>query len=284
MLSSNDVREIKFSRAMGGYKQEEVDSFLDSVESDYRQYEARTDALQKRVEELTKEIDKYKDSQSSLQNILIGAQQLADRTVNDAKAKAAEIIAGANSAVEDVKKEATVLSQKLNEEISAKHSAAEKEISDMLKKAEARKQMVTAATQDIIDRQQALFDKSKVTAAQFRAELMDLYKKHVELIKELPDATDMDPTRIAAAVDVLLEKEDVLNTKHVETAAQEDNYVSADDKIEAEQPSEQSAFTNISDNSVNNDRSSGFSIDTSVTDEKPNDNNFDNGFFSKSKK
>ena len=27
MLSANDVREVKFAKAMGGYKQEEVDIF-----------------------------------------------------------------------------------------------------------------------------------------------------------------------------------------------------------------------------------------------------------------
>ncbi|MBO4734390.1 MAG: DivIVA domain-containing protein, partial [Clostridia bacterium] len=39
MLSAKDVRSITFSKQVNGYRREEVDVFLDKVESDYENYE-----------------------------------------------------------------------------------------------------------------------------------------------------------------------------------------------------------------------------------------------------
>ena len=39
MLSALEIKNVKFSKAMGGYKQEEVDILLDKIEADIGQYE-----------------------------------------------------------------------------------------------------------------------------------------------------------------------------------------------------------------------------------------------------
>ncbi len=39
MLSVAEIRNVKFTKAMGGYKQEEVDVLLDRIEADYTQFE-----------------------------------------------------------------------------------------------------------------------------------------------------------------------------------------------------------------------------------------------------
>ncbi len=39
MLSVAEIRNVKFTKAMGGYKQEEVDVLLDRIEADYIQFE-----------------------------------------------------------------------------------------------------------------------------------------------------------------------------------------------------------------------------------------------------
>ena len=52
MLSSKEIREIKFSKAVGGYKQDEVDVLLDKVEADYETYERNIRELNAAVEAL----------------------------------------------------------------------------------------------------------------------------------------------------------------------------------------------------------------------------------------
>ena len=39
MLSAAEIRNVKFTKAMGGYKQEEVDVLLDRIETDYNQFD-----------------------------------------------------------------------------------------------------------------------------------------------------------------------------------------------------------------------------------------------------
>ena len=85
MLNSKEIRNVKFSKSMGGYKQEEVDIFLDKIEADYISYEKITTEFQQKIDTLNKEIDDYKNSQSSIQNVLLSAQKLADQIIEEAK-------------------------------------------------------------------------------------------------------------------------------------------------------------------------------------------------------
>ena len=74
MLSSTDIRDIKFSKAVGGYRQDEVDVLLDKVEADYEQNERTIRALQDEIQRLNREIEGYKSSQDSIQQVLLNAQ------------------------------------------------------------------------------------------------------------------------------------------------------------------------------------------------------------------
>ena len=100
MLNSKDSRNVKFSKSVGGYKQEEVDILLDKVEADYEQFERVTRELQGKIDALEKDISGYKTSQDSLQNVLLSAQKLADQIVDEAKAKSEQIVKNAEASIE----------------------------------------------------------------------------------------------------------------------------------------------------------------------------------------
>ena len=57
MLSALEIKNVKFSKAMGGYKQEEVDILLDKIEADIGQYERLVRELQTKNEALNSEIE-----------------------------------------------------------------------------------------------------------------------------------------------------------------------------------------------------------------------------------
>lgn len=206
MLSSNDVRDVRFSKAMGGYKQEEVDTFLDSVEEDYRQYEAYVKSLQEKLSAVTAEAQEYKNSQSSLQSVLISAQQLADSIVSEAKNKAQKILDDAKAAAEVATSEAKNMLVNFDEKLGEKRDAAQKELDEILKKGEAKRTAIEAATADSVKREQALFDKIRLEIAAFKNELMEAYKKHIEIISKLPDCVAMDAESAAAAVALEFDK------------------------------------------------------------------------------
>ncbi len=207
MLSSNDVREVKFSKAMGGYKQDEVDAFLDTVEENYKEYEAYVKSMQQRVDALNSEITEYRTNQNSLQNVLLSAQQLADNIVNEAKAKAEQIISEAKNTAEAATAEAKNMLGNFDAKLTEKKANAEKELKAELEKANAKKTSVEAAAADAVKRQQALFDKIRIEVAAFKNDLMEQYKKHIEILSKLPDNVAMDATRAAEAIALVYDEQ-----------------------------------------------------------------------------
>ncbi len=207
MLTANDIREVRFSKAVGGYKQDEVDTLLDAIEEDYTLYEEHIAELVNKIEALTNEIESYKNSQSSLQSILLEAQKLADKTVNDAKEKAAMIINEAKAAADNAAGEAKLLLDTFDVKFSEKKASAESELEASLQAAKKKQEAVELATADAVKRQQALFDKTRIEIASFKSEILALYKKQLEIINEMPDCVAMDATRAAEAVTLKADEE-----------------------------------------------------------------------------
>lgn len=291
MLSSNDVRDVRFSKAMGGYKQEEVDAFLDTVEEDFRQYETYVKSLQEKLSAITAEVEEYKTSQASLQSVLISAQQLADNIVAEAKGKAQKIIDDAKAAAELATSEAKNMLVNFDEKLGAKKEAAEKDLEEALKKGEAKRVAIETATADSVKREQALFDKIRLEIAAFKSELMEAYKKHIEIISKLPDCVAMDAESAAAAVALEFDKiPDVSDFIKVEEDEVASVIVELDDATEKKVEVVDDDDDDAADDIVS--KSGGFvvsfnddddDIDTKKVEDDDDDVGFSNSFFSKKK-
>lgn len=206
MLSSKEIREIKFSKAVGGYKQDEVDVLLDKVEADYEAYERNIRELNGTVEALKKENEGYKSSQNSIQNVLLSAQKLADQIVEEARAKSEAILNDAKGSVERISKEEKELSAAFEQKASSRREQIERELETAIKNAEIKKKSIEAACEDAVRRQQALFDKTRLEIVAFKTEIRQKYKEHLELLQKLPDEVPSDPKQIAHAVSAIIDQ------------------------------------------------------------------------------
>lgn len=206
MLSANDIRETKFSKAMGGYKQEEVDILLDKIEADYEAHERAVRELQATIEALKKEIEGYKSSQSSIQSVLLSAQKLADQIVAEAKEKSEAILLEARGSVERISQEEKELSAAFEEKASSRKAQIEQELEEAISIAEKKKKAAEAACADAVRRQQVLFDKLRLEIVAFKTDIRQKYKEHLELLQSLPDEVPMDPKQIAEAVSAVIDK------------------------------------------------------------------------------
>lgn len=276
MMTANDVRDVRFSKAMGGYKQEEVDNFLDTVEADYKQYEAYVHSMQERVNALNSEIESYKNSQSSLQNVLISAQKLADNIINEAKAKAEKIVSDAKEAADKATAEAKGMLENFDIKLAEKRASAEKELKADLEKAKREQEAVKAVTKESVNQQQALFDKIRLEVGAFKSDLMEQYKKHIEIISKIPDCVAMDANRAAKAVELEFDKQSESDAlQHKPEKAQEAEEIHSASR-QKEEPAEDIASS-----------SSGFVVNTAA--EKSEDLNddvsggFSNKFFRRNK-
>lgn len=201
MLTSKDIRNVKFSKSVGGYKQEEVDILLDKIEVDYDQFERTARELSKKIETLSAEIEQYKASESSIQNVLISAQTLADSIINDAKQKSQEIISGAEEHISDIKMREDDALKQLEASTAAKKDKLQQDYDKTEKLLEGKKAAIERATDDSVARQQRAFNRLKLDIISLKKEVAELYKKHTALFESIPDEVPMSPEEIAKVLE-----------------------------------------------------------------------------------
>ncbi len=200
MLKSNEIREMKFStKAVGGYRQEEVDVLLDKIEADYEWYERNTRELQGTIARMNQEMENYHQSQDSLQNVLMNAQRLADQIVAEARAKSAQIVAEAQENVDRIAQREKELSASFEEKATQRKAVVKQEIDSALRTAKLKQTAMETAANDAVARQQLLYDKLKLEISAFKSDITRKYREHLELLQRLPDSVPMDPQAIAAA-------------------------------------------------------------------------------------
>lgn len=206
MLSSVDIKSVKFSKAINGYKQDEVDVLLDKVEADYIKFERLIKEYQAKIDNLSKEIEDYKKSQNSIQNVLLNAQKLADQIVDEAKVKSAQIVKEAEENIEKISFREKELSEMFEKKATERKAALEREIAATINAAEQKAASIIAAAEDSVKRQQTLFDRLRLEISAFKVDVTQKYKEHLVLLQSLPDAVPMSPERIAESVSAILDK------------------------------------------------------------------------------
>lgn len=197
MLNAKELKNIKFSKQMGGYKQEEVEILLDKIESDYEVFERTIKELNSEIKSKNEEITELKESQKSIQEVLINAQKLAEQMVNEAKQKSEEIIRSAEESIVNITGKQRDVIASFEEEHTLRLKKAEEEYERLIAALEVKKAAVEKTTEDCVQRQQTLFNKLKLEIASFKADISSKYKQHIELLNKLPDEVPMDPKSVA---------------------------------------------------------------------------------------
>ena len=155
---------------------------------------------------MNKEMENLKNSQNSIQNVLISAQKLADQIVEEAKQKSEEIVKTAQTNIETITAREKELAEAFEIKAQERKTKLEQELSDMVKAAQIKADSIKAAAEDSVARQQLLYDKIKMEMSAFKAAVTSKYKEHLEMLKALPDTAPLDPKRMAEIVAAELDK------------------------------------------------------------------------------
>lgn len=218
MLSVTDIKNIKFSNSMNGYKKEEVEILLDKIEVDFSRYERVITERDSKIKELEAEVQNLKSSQDSIQSVLLSAQRLADQIVAEAKQKSEEIVKNAEQSISMITEREKQLTYAFEQKASERKTAFENEMEMAINEATAKKQTVEKAAVESVERQQQLFDRLKEEVASFKTEITEKYKEHLELLSRIPDAVPIEPTKAAKIALEQSEKQNEQSFEVEETA------------------------------------------------------------------
>ncbi|SCX86985.1 DivIVA domain-containing protein [Alkaliphilus peptidifermentans] len=113
MLTPLDIQNKEFKKGLRGYKEDEVDEFLDQLMIDYEKLYKENSELKENVEKVSQKIEQYKTIEETLKNTLVVAQNAAEDLranalkkseliIQEAENRAKEIIANAHKETAEI--------------------------------------------------------------------------------------------------------------------------------------------------------------------------------------
>lgn len=152
MLTIDEIKNISFRKATlsGGYRAEDVDTFIDEVIASFEQLKKEKTNLVHKIDRLATRLEEYRADEETVRNALLTSQKMSDACIKEAKEKAAKII-------RDAEEKAQALSVEANK--------------------------MTAIEKDNYLQLQS-------DAVALRNELIELYRTHIKAIDDLPTAAD----------------------------------------------------------------------------------------------
>ncbi|NLX90072.1 MAG: DivIVA domain-containing protein [Firmicutes bacterium] len=124
-LTTIDIQNKEFARGFRGYKQEEVDDFLEQVAKDFEAVIKEKISLEEKVKQLEEKLEQYQKLENTLHNSIIVAQETAE-----------DVKRNANKEAELIRREAEKDAQRILEEARYKASRILAEHEEIYKQAQ----------------------------------------------------------------------------------------------------------------------------------------------------
>lgn len=272
MLTPDVVKSKSFqATGRGAYRAEDVDGFFAEVSASYEQMFKENGELIKKISILANKVEQYKEEEDSLRKALISAQTLADKIVKDARESVEGTLEKAEADAEEMRAKASTEA----EEIVAK-AKAEADAVVLQSKKDADE--ILGSVNRKVMKESLEFEMLQKKAAEFRANLLSLYKEHLGLINSIPEYVEKEMPAIEKAEEPKAEAEpEVLKEEEPVSAEPEATETPAEpveaqpaEEIPAEQPAPADEFEDVSSSSEAEEGTAdaaeddGFSLDLSA--------------------
>ncbi len=157
MLTIDEIKNISFRKATlsGGYRAEDVDAFIDEVITSFEQLKKEKTNLVHKIDVLATRVEQYRSDEETVRNALLASQKVSDACIREAKDKAAKIVREAES--------------------------------------KAQTLLVDANKMTAIEKENYL--QLQADAVALRNELIELYRKHIKAIDDLPTSADIEESK-----------------------------------------------------------------------------------------
>lgn len=119
MITPNDIQEKEFTRVVRGYKEDEVNAFLDLITLDMDKLIQENRVLRENIETLNEEIERYKGSEGSIFETLETAKALMTDISASAEKRAEIVLKNAELEADRIQKDAKESVVRLHDEAAA---------------------------------------------------------------------------------------------------------------------------------------------------------------------
>lgn len=147
MFTAEEIRNIAFTKTMGGYKTSEVDDFIDQCADTVEALTREKAEQAKKMQVLADKLVEYRNDEDNIRTALLTAQRMGDTVLREANHKA-----------ELVLEDAKIKAQKIED---------------------AAKNSITGQEEEL--------RRVKEEVAKFKARLLSMYREHLALIDVMPE-------------------------------------------------------------------------------------------------
>lgn len=186
MYTASEIRNVQFTKNMGGYKIAEVEAFVEACAETVETLTAEKEDLAKKLSILAEKVVEYRRDEDNIRLALLSAQRTGDAIVNEANANAATILEQARREAEGI-------------------------VNDV---------------KDAISMYEAELARAKAEVSNFKSAMIAMYKDHITLLKAIPSepvATKAEPVEtVAPPVAPVQEPAPVVETAPVALEEEED--------------------------------------------------------------
>lgn len=152
MLTIDQIKNVSFSKARAGYDPEEVDEFINDVIEVIQVKDHEKNELIRKMDILAKKIEEYRENEDTVKNAFLTTQKMSDKIEKEANDKAEYIV----------------------------------------KSAEDRAKEILAEAEKATDRAKQKYIAINNDSAKLKEDILNLYKKHLTIVNELPSSEDAD--------------------------------------------------------------------------------------------
>lgn len=219
MLTPQQVKNHRFQLgSRGTYRAEEVDAFVQELTASFEEAYTQNEALLKKISLLADKVEEYRRDEDTIRSALLVAQRTADQVVREAQEKAdarlaqaegqakeleADAAARSGKALQEASDRAQTLTREADARVSALLGDASAKAESLVREAQAKADHLVAeagrhAQENLAqlrgetERESLLLDQTRSAVSTFRADLIAMYKEHIELINRLPSLPEQE--------------------------------------------------------------------------------------------
>lgn len=238
MKTPEQIRNMEFQKStMGGYKQSDVELFLEEVASQVEILIRQKNDAERKLQEVGQKSPDASLAAVGIQNVLISAQMVADQITAEAKNNAESIETEAKLKLTEADLKSKDIISDAERKAVLLGETAEKEAAKIIADSQEKAKIALVAASESVELEQKLYDRLKIEIADFKKKAEAQCSALLTSIDELPSDIPFNLERSKTVLSIDFSDPEELLKKAVEEKLAKDNAAEAE-RREAEQKAE----------------------------------------------